>query len=230
MTKLKKFIEKPFFIIIFCSIIATISAWPAFILMRLGIYTYESTWFQLASAISALLILFVLPACIIKFILKKQVSDFGLRLPENLHEALKYVAIILVIFLPIMLIFGRETSFQNYYFTGGNAVSFAILNLISLVYYFSEEFIFRGFMHFSLWDKLKFHSIWVINLIFALLHFGKPLPEIFLAFFLGMVLNHLSYKTKSFIPAFVIHFILALTLNFTVTFIYPPQAAGVFHF
>lgn len=226
----KKFLENPFVITVFASILVFFQVKPAIFLLRLGVFSYSSDSFQLALALSAFLILFIIPFYIIKFAYKKKLSDFGLVIPTNLKQTVKLTTVSLIIFLPIMFILSKQSSFQDYYSVDKNVTNFIILSLISGIYYFSEEFIFRGLLFFGLWEKFKFHSFWVVNLIFMLFHVGKPIPEIILAFFLGLNLTYLSYRTRSFIPAVIVHFTLALILNIIVTFIYPPQNVGIFHF
>jgi membrane protease YdiL (CAAX protease family) len=89
---------------------------------------------------------------------------------------------------------------------------------VNVIYYFCEEFIFRGVLFFGLWDKLKFHTFWIVNILFALLHFTKPLPEVFFAFFVGSAMTYLSFKTKSFLPAVVTHASISLILNFLILY------------
>ncbi|PIP86931.1 hypothetical protein COW81_02980 [Candidatus Campbellbacteria bacterium CG22_combo_CG10-13_8_21_14_all_36_13] len=121
-----------------------------------------------------------------------------------------------------MVLLAKQVSFQEYYAVQQNIFVFSAPTMISLVYYFAEEFLFRGFLFFGLWDRFKYHTFWITNVIFAIFHVGKPTLEVFFAFSLGLVLSYTSFKTKSFIPATIIHFAVALILNILVTYVFTP--------
>ena len=189
-------------------------------LIRQGFLSTENIWHLPILALIQFTIMFVIPAITIKLIFKKTLSDFGLSAPVNYKQYISPVCIILGIFLSFIYFLSRQSDFQNLYFVKHGIVFFLVQTIFGAFYYFGEEFIFRGLMHFSLWNRFKFHSLWIINIIFLIFHMGKPMIELYFAFFLGVALNYLSYKTKSFIPAFIIHWILALVLNILVTFVF----------
>ena len=110
---------------------------------------------------------------------------------------------------------------QDYYsFKRGPLFNFlALIILPSLIYYFAEEFLFRGFLFWGLWHKIKYHSFWITSLIFSIFHLSKPLPEVFFAFFVSLIFCYLSFKTKSFVPAAVTHFLVAIALNALIIFV-----------
>ncbi|KKR32272.1 MAG: hypothetical protein UT65_C0004G0003 [Parcubacteria group bacterium GW2011_GWF2_39_8b] len=216
----KEILKTPIAIIILSSILVFFSAWPAFFLVNYGVFTQEDFWFLFMVALGAFGIIFLMPVFIIKKIFNKQTSDFGLCLPQKLNQAIKLTAITILIFLPITFFLGSQSAFREYYALGQNTYYFLAFSIISSgLYYFSEEFLFRGFLFFGLWDKFKFHSFWIISLIFTLFHLGKPSLEVPLTFFLSLALCYLSFKTKSFIPAVIVHFSLALVLNLVVFFL-----------
>ena len=219
MPKAKEILKRPVSIIIISSILVFFSNVPAFILLHKGLFTQDSLLFSLVISLSAFIIMFVLPVLIIKFIFKEKLENFGLFLPKQFGQSSKLIAISLLIFLPIIFFLGSFSNFQQYYLIKQNLGGLFFLEVAaSCLYFFSEEFIFRGFLFFGLWNKLGFHTFWVSSLIFALFHLGKPSGEVFFAFFAGLALSFLSYKTKSFIPAAVVHSILAFILNVIIFF------------
>lgn len=221
MVKLKEIIKTPLSIIIFSSVLVFFNSGPAFWAVKRGLLIKDGVGFSFATAFSGFLIMFVLPAIAIKFVFKRPLSDFGLRIPDNLREAVGLSLLTIIIYLPIMLFLSGIPSFQKYYLVKQNFGAFLLLMLsANTIYYFSEEFIFRGFLFFGLWDKLKFHVFWIVNLIFAVFHAGKPPLEILVAFFSGLAFSYLSFRTKSFFPAVVVHLTLALILNILINF-YP---------
>lgn len=165
--------------------------------------------------LGAFLWLLVVPLLIVKFVFKNPLRDFGWRLPENWPRALTLTLLVLALFVPLMFYFSNSQVFKDFYTARGLSVSgFLLVNiLMSLVYYFSEEFLFRGFMLWGLFRKIGYHSIWLSGLVFGAFHAVKPMPEFIFSFFAGFILAYLALKTKSFIPAFVVHYIMALVLN-----------------
>ena len=165
--------------------------------------------------LGAFLWLFIVPLLVVKFVFKNPLRDFGWRLPESWPRALTLTLLVLALFVPLMFYFSNGQVFKDFYTARGLSVSgFLLVNiLMSLVYYFSEEFLFRGFMFWGLFRKIGYHSIWLSSLVFAAFHAVKPMPEFVFSFFAGLVLAYLALKTKSFIPAFVVHYIMALVLN-----------------
>lgn len=224
---MREIAKKPLSIVVLSSILIFFSSWPAFFLVRQGILSQGSNLFFLAVSISALCLMFLVPALVVQHVFRQKLANFGLSLPENMSKAVKLGAVITLVFLPIMFWFSKQASFQDYYAIKDSLLVFTVLSLlINGIYYFAEEFMFRGFLLFGLFFGLGnrlgsrnlLHSFWIVNLLFAFFHLSKPLPEVFLAFFLGISLSYLSYKTKSFIPAVVVHFILAFILNLLINF------------
>ncbi|MEK9194359.1 MAG: type II CAAX endopeptidase family protein [Patescibacteria group bacterium] len=156
----------------------------------------------------------VFPLLAIRLVFKDSPRNFGFRLPENKKNAAILAILAILILLPVTFFFSALESFRGYYPAGGGFLNFIFLSVIlSSIYYVSEEFLFRGFLFWRLFSKIGYHSFWVTNLVFALLHFAKPILEIPFAFFAGLIFSYLSWKTKSFLPAAVAHFVTALILN-----------------
>ena len=198
--------------------LAIFSSYPAFQMSKLGVFEFGGLTFHFVLAFSSLVFMLSIPLFFGKHILGKNTGEFGFCIPQNSGVAMKLAIICLLIFMPIVFILSKEHSVQNFYLIKNGFGIFFILATISRgIYYIGEEFLFRGFMFFGLWDKIKIHSLWVTSLVFALLHMGKPVEEIFFSFFLSLSLCFISLKTKSFLPSFVIHFVLAITLNVLVT-------------
>jgi len=218
-SKLKNLAKKPVVIIILSSILVSLSNWPVPFSLEHEWLVKDSVGYYFAQAFSSSLIMFVLPALVIKLIFDKPLSSFGLCLPNKLSEAIKLSTAAILTSLPVMFFLSSQTTFQEYYTF---KQSFGLFLLISIgpggLYYFSEEFIFRGILFFGLWDRLKLHSFWIAGLIFALFHIGKPSGEVLVAFFLGLMFSYLSFKTKSFLPAVVVHMTLAFVLNTIINF------------
>ncbi len=212
---IRRLSQKPLTVLLLALILIFFSNWLTFFLAKQLAIAETSLWFSVLVSLIAIFITLVIPLVVIKYVWNRNLADFGFRLPESTKVALQLGGAITVVSLFVMFLFSKLPDFQKYYSANHNVgISFVVIGLfLSLLYYVAEEFLFRGFLTFSLWDKWKFHSLWTVNLLFAFLHVGKPPLEIVFAFFVGVALSYLSLKTKSFIPAVIVHFILALTLN-----------------
>lgn len=181
--------------------------------------TYGSIIFLLGYTVLCCLIL-PLSICILLF--KEKLSEIGLRWPQNKLMTIFVTFISLVILVPIMFALSKTQGFQHYYSL--QHISLAKLLFIILffmpLYYFAEEFFFRGFIFLHLWRKIKWHGFWLTELLFMIAHIAKPDLEIYFSFIAGMFLNYVTLKTKSNYPAMVVHYVLGvanfLSINFHV--------------
>ncbi len=198
-----------------------------FVFSFLGSLRFESikenfgAWAGLFFSIEALVFMGFAPALLLIFRFKEPLTSFGFQLPTNKKEAAVLIFLTLVVLMPVIIFFSGQEVFQDYYaFKKGTPVGVLVLIVLpSLIYYFAEEFLFRGFLFWGLWHKIKYHSFWLTSLIFSLLHASKPVPEIFFAFFASLIFCYLSFRTKSFAPAAIVHFLIAITLNLLIVFI-----------
>jgi membrane protease YdiL (CAAX protease family) len=94
--------------------------------------------------------------------------------------------------------------FRSYYYTRG--IDWPDLVLDTAVYMFAWEFLFRGYMLFGLERSIGKSAIFVQAIPFVLLHLGKPFLETLACIPGGFGFGYLAYRTRSFLPCFVIHF------------------------
>lgn len=207
-------------IILFSSFLIFLSSLLPYYLADEGFVLKEGVIFDMLMAASSFVLMFIVPVLVIRLIFKKDLKKFGLRTPHDLKAASKYTASVIILFIPVMLFLSHFNSFQEFYSSSGTALTTktAFFLLSSIIYFISEEFLFRGFLLYSVYEKLGENSVWITSLFFALFHFGKLPLEIIFSFVLGLILGHITLKTKSFLPAFVVHFILATCLNLLVIY------------
>lgn len=200
-------------------LIAYFSSYPVFLLLKSGFLEQESITFYVLISFFATIGMILIPL----YTLKKRngkFEDFGFRLPQNIKSAALITIGTTIFFLVLAMALARSPEFQKYYMIKQAISAWFIVEIIlSLIYFISEEFFFRGYLLFDLLKKKGLHTIWISSLIFSFLHIGKPTGEIFFAFFVGIILGIISYKTKSFIPAAIIHFCVALGLNLIIIFL-----------
>ncbi len=216
---MKKALKNPFVYITFFTILSFLSSAPAFWLARTGIIGAEGIMFFLIVSIGAFFTMLVLPYFLIKYIWKENPYSYGLSVPEKTLETIKFVLFAFIPILILIIVLSRTEAFRSFYTTNPSlSIAFLLEIILSFIYFLSEEFFFRGFLLFSLWEKIGYKAVWIISIIFALLHIGKASGEVAISFFIGLIFSYLSIKTRSVWPAVVLHFLMATILNFLIFF------------
>jgi membrane protease YdiL (CAAX protease family) len=83
---------------------------------------------------------------------------------------------------------------------------FAFREAIEMVDMFDWEFLFRGFLLFTLAPRIgALPAILVQSSLFACAHVNKPELEIYGSVVGGLLLGHLCWRVRSMLPAFVAH-------------------------
>jgi hypothetical protein len=151
---------------------------------------------------------FLFPFLIIRFLFKEKVKDYGVSFGDY-KTGIKITIIFLVIMLPLVWVF---SSFPEFYKTYPHLSSaknswkiFLIFESGMLIYMFSWEFIWRGFMLFGLKEKFGYYAVFIQMLPFLILHNGKPAPETFGAIIAGIALGVLALRTNSILYCVLTH-------------------------
>jgi membrane protease YdiL (CAAX protease family) len=171
-----------------------------------------STSIEMIFAIKTVILFILVPLALIRYVYGRPLSDFGWRLPDKWLG--KSVAV-LALLMPVIIVLSQSAMFVDRYSSQVSWDIFVLKNIIFLpIYYLGEEFLFRGFLFLGLSENMSWKRSMVFNgIIFASLHVMKPFPEILIAFIAAFMFCYLTYKTKSFLPSAVIHFIFGVTLN-----------------
>jgi membrane protease YdiL (CAAX protease family) len=129
--------------------------------------------------------------------------DYGLRI-GRWRASIILAAICLAVMTPILYEAGKMPGFRSYYCM--YAIDWPRLLLDAALYMFAWEFLFRGYMLFGLEESIGKGAIFVQAIPFVLLHFGKPFLETLFCIPGGVILGYIAYRTRSFLPCFIIHF------------------------
>lgn len=152
--------------------------------------------------------LFILSALIIKFILKENLSDYGLKLGD-LKAGLWFSFIFIAVMVILTWFVSATPAFAEKYPLLNIAKKswsiFMIFEAGMLVYMFAWEFIWRGFMLFGLEKKFGYYSVLIQMIPFVILHNGKPFLETFGAIFGGIALGILALRTRSVFYCIITH-------------------------
>jgi CAAX protease family protein len=129
--------------------------------------------------------------------------DYGIRI-GRWKMGLIAIAVGLAVMAPVLYWVGRLPDFRAYYHR--YAIDWPELLLGAALYMFAWEFIFRGYMLFGLEKSMGRSAIFVQAIPFVLLHFGKPFLETLACIPGGFAFGYVAYRTRSFLPCFIIHF------------------------
>ena len=161
----------------------------------------------------------LLPAILIKGILKKSFSEIGLSWRFTRQEGRLFFLILFMV-IPVVFVASYSTSFQQRYpfFTIQHASEidryFLLWEILYAFQFFAVEFFFRGFFLHGMKKAMGMLSILVMTIPYCMIHFCKPMPEAFGAILAGLLLGMLSLKFNSIGLGVGIHITVAYTMDF----------------
>jgi membrane protease YdiL (CAAX protease family) len=139
--------------------------------------------------------------------------DYGIRI-GRWKQAIIITAVCLAAMAGILYGVTRRPDFYSYYHK--SHIDWPDLLLNTALYMFAWEFLFRGYMLFGLEKSIGRSAIFVQTIPFVLLHLGKPFLETLACIPGGFIFGYVAYRTRSFLPCFIIHFgIYAMMCFFT---------------
>ncbi|TRZ51614.1 hypothetical protein D4R99_04145 [bacterium] len=177
-------------------------------------------------------VMFLLPALSIKLIFKQKLSDFGFRLGDKKFGIIT-AALFFFVMLPVVWIVSSNKEFAAAYPQGGIVLKqqYGLLvayELCILVYMLGWEFLWRGYMFFGLKHKLGYYTIFIQMIPFFILHKGKPELELFGAIFAGIILGVQALRANSFIYAWILHFLIMVSIDTISVYRYNSGFYGIF--
>lgn len=162
---------------------------------------------------------FVIPAIVLKFVLKQKLSDYGLNFSIE-KGFLKLLLKGLAVMLPLVYLMSLTPGFMAKYpflkvYNGEPYLSSTLVfwELIYFLQFFGLEFFFRGFLLHSLKRSLGIYSIFVMTVPYCMIHFAKPMPETLAAVFAGIFLGWLSYRNGNIWMGLVLHCTVAFSMD-----------------
>lgn len=160
------------------------------------------------------ILFFVIPALIGKFVYKENLNELGLKLPENIKKTLLLMLLAEIILIPCIIYIGKEPSVEKYYsFIKQSSISFLLIQfVVYIIYYFCEEFFFRGFLFLRMWKKVGWHAFWIVDLLFVFCHLFKPGWEIALSLPAGIIFAVLALQTRSIFPSMIVHYSMGIVM------------------
>jgi membrane protease YdiL (CAAX protease family) len=163
---------------------------------------------------------FVIPALVVKLVLRERIRDYGVKLQGALSGLWIY-AIMFAVMIPLILIVSRDAHFQQTYpfyrLDVGEPLwpRFWVWEVLYGLQFVGLEFFFRGFMLHGIRHRFGVYAVFVMMVPYCMIHFGKPMPETFASIIAGVALGIMSLKTRSIWLGAAIHITVALSMDFT---------------
>lgn len=180
--------------------------------------------------ITDFVVLFIFPVLIIKYFFKEKLSGYGISL-GNYKAGLLYSFLFIIIMLPLVWVATSQQSFILTYPLLERARSswkiFFIFELVTILYLFAWEFIWRGYMLFGLMPKFGIYSIFIQMIPFVILHNGKPSLETFGSILGGLLLGMLAFRTKSIYYCVIAHVGIMFSIDLISTLRYRTNEFGI---
>jgi membrane protease YdiL (CAAX protease family) len=182
---------------------------------------YIGYWLPLNLLFSGLVLLFI-PLLTAPLLLPAE--RFGVRIGK-VRTWIVDVALAWLILVLLILIFGRTPDFLRTYplFKPPGSqwtwTLFLFYEACQFVYMFGWEFIFRGYLLFSIKKEVGAVPAIILQMLpFAFLHLGKPEMEVYGSVLAGLFLGLIALRANSFFPCAILHFSVALTMDLFAVF------------
>lgn len=162
----------------------------------------------------------LLPHVLLWYWARHPVREYGLDF-RDVKGQVRWTGYAYGLLLPVIIVFAQRGEFRRFYgFAEPDGAAFLYKELVEYGVRFAVwEFLLRAFLlhglarHFGWWAVILEEVI-----IFPLAHIGKPGLEMAASAYAGLVFSVASYRSRSFLPAFLSHWGLAVTLD-TIVFV-----------
>ena len=158
------------------------------------------------------------PIIFIRFVCKKNLGDYGVKLKGVFSLWWMYI-LMLAVMLPIVIVASRSDGFQATYPFFEPLPNeplwprFWIWEVAYFLQFVGLEFFFRGFLLHGIRRRFGAYAIFVMMVPYCMIHFGKPMPETFAAILAGIILGFMSLKTRSIWMGAALHVTVALAMD-----------------
>lgn len=161
----------------------------------------------------------LLPALVIRFLLREPLAGFGLSTQGCVRSVPLYGSMFAIMF-PAIYFFSFSASFQEnypfYQLRSGESLwpRFYGWELLYALQFVALEFFFRGFLLHGTRHRAGSMAIFIMMVPYCMIHFAKPMPETFGAIGAGIILGFMSLKTRSIWLGAALHIAVAWSMDF----------------
>lgn len=186
---------------------ATVALVSTTLLLTLGHYQQpfpgqtrmEAQW---GTSLENVLLYLLVPLLLIRFVLGESPREYGFSLGDW-RLGLKLALVLVGFAVPLLAVAARTPAMQAYY--GDHQGSWGELIAAFALELVGWEFLFRGFLLFSLVSCMGPTAIVAQAVPFALAHFGKPELETLTTVFGGALFGWVAWRTRSYFYPVLIH-------------------------
>jgi membrane protease YdiL (CAAX protease family) len=173
--------------------------------------------------LSALVLLGVIPALVVKLVFREPLAAYGVRLGNRVRTVRSLLVLAPVMVLAAFLA-SRLPAIRAAYPIDpgacGSMPAFALHVATYLLFYLGWEFHFRGFLQFGLQARVgTVHAVLIQAMASSLAHLGKPWPESFAAIAAGLLWGGVAYRTQSLLSGLLQHTLLGIALDGFIGFV-----------
>ena len=158
----------------------------------------------------------LLPLLCIGFVLKRPLSDFGVRFVENRRIVALYFSMLCVV-APFVYWASTTKAFLRTYpkydYAGESLAQLLIWELAYGLQFLMLEFFFRGFLIFSLARYIGSLAVFVMVVPYAMIHLGKPFAECLGSIVAGIALGTIALRTGSIWGGVGVHCAVAWSMD-----------------
>lgn len=167
-----------------------------------------------------LLVLGIIPAMVVKLVLRERLSDYGVRMGIR-FRTLRSMAIMTPFFILGGYLASLDPAIRAVYPVdpncGASAGSFALHAAMYLAYYLGWEFHFRGFLQAGLADAAgPANAVLVQTMASCLMHIGDPASEAFSSMIGAVIWGFIALRTRSLLSGTVQHAALGISLDWFI--------------
>ncbi len=173
-------------------------------------FTGDNTWDQFVY-------FFVFPMIFIVLVFGERPKDYGFCL-GNWREGLLWTAIGCGLMAPILWYLGHHNEAMQHYYSMGPERPVGVVLGKWGVEMMAWEFIWRGFYLAALLRVMPPGPALFLHAVpFCFMHMGKPLLETLSTPFGGACFGFVAWRSRSFVPAFLIHWFMIVFLELCAT-------------
>ena len=170
---------------------------------------------------AAFFIMGVVPACIVKFVFRERLVDYGL-----FPRSPKRIATSSLCLIPLFLVMGWASGYtKGFYsvypynpFAGASWTGLLVHSaMYFFLYYLAWEFMFRGFLQLGLAQTLGAAPAVLIQVVISTtLHYGHPMSETLGCVAGGILWGFLVLRTKTIWSGWFQHAVLGIVLDWSL--------------
>ena len=179
-------------------------------------WPFPVIWPYLYRRFSCLILYILIPSLFIHFVFHERIRDHGFRLKGILRYKWIYIIMLLVV-LPLVGIASRSPDFIRKYplypGAGNSWAEFLMWEFAYGIYFVALEFLFRGFMLFTMARYLGSYAIFVMVIPYVMIHFSKPVAETIGSIIAGTALGTLALRSRSIFGGALIHIAIAWSMD-----------------